>query len=98
MSGEDEEYVFIKHDGPFVMRDKWGDPVLSMEEKRAAQDKSRLLASHHRQPWTGRDDAVLERDITDEQAAELLGRTVKAVNTRRDLIGATHYLRKPKQS
>ncbi len=56
----------------------------SMREQRVdAQRTSRLSASRHGEPWTKADYDVIESDVTHEQAAQLLGRTVHAVRNKR---------------
>lgn len=51
-----------------------------------AQALTRDHATHHGEEWTSSQVEILERDISDEDAALLLGRTYSAVRERRNVV------------
>lgn len=76
----DDELVFVRVSG--VMR------ISRAEKWEAIQIRTRAKASHHGQPWTGREFTVIEDlSLSNEQCADQLGRTLKAVRTMRQSHG-----------
>jgi PadR family transcriptional regulator, regulatory protein PadR len=58
--------------------------------KRQQNEATRETASHHRQPWTGTDLEIASRDdLTLEQMAATLGRTISAVHAMRTRLNSS---------
>jgi len=68
---------------------KWrkNNPLIWKKGKKRYYDKSRKEAYNYRQCWTINDiDIIIERKDTDSDIAKLIGRSVKAIQSKRARI------------
>ena len=84
-------YIFSQPGPVDPRKASLADRAASEKRQKAINESTKQTAAHRGGRWSGAEDAVVSSaDLTDEQIARVLGRTLKGVRARRRRLGVNN--------